>query len=114
MELELVRTPVRVPRPAYEVLEEELRDMVPRDGKGRGPLESVVPLRAGRVRDVLEERHDLNRGDPEADQHRHEREPESRDAHPRPGVTRLLERQIEREQAGDDERVVRELEVAEQ
>src|ERR1051325_1900921 len=46
---------------------EELRDMVPRDGERGRPFESVVALRPGRKRDVLEEWHDLNRRDAEAD-----------------------------------------------
>src|SRR5437660_1103037 len=33
VKLERVRAPVRIPRTAHEVLEEELRDMVPRDGE---------------------------------------------------------------------------------
>src|SRR5205085_3509940 len=102
MEFELVRAPVRVPRPAHEVLEEELRDMVPRDGERSRPLESVVALRPGRERDVLEERQDLNRRDPEADQHGREREAETQDALSSRAVTRLLDREVEREQSGDD------------
>ena len=74
----------------------------------------MVALGARGERDVLEERQDLNRGDAEADQHGRERQPESQHALPSPAVPRLLEREVEREQSGGDERVVRQLEMAEQ
>src|SRR6185437_4137260 len=113
MQLERVRAPICVPR-AHEVLEEELENVVPRDRERGGTLESVVALRARRERDVLEEWQDLYGGDPEADQHGREREPEPQHALASPAVTRLLEREVEREQSGGDERVVRELEVTQQ
>ena len=63
--------------------------------------------------DVFEERQDLDRGDPESDQDGDQRRPEPERPLPCPAVPSLLEREVQREQTSGDERVIRELEVAE-
>src|SRR5216117_1938660 len=113
MQLDRVRAPVRLAR-AYEALEEEFRYVVPRDCVRRRAFETRIALCTRGEGDVLEKRHDLDGRDPEPDEHRDERQAEPHHALPCFGVPGFFEREVEREQSGDDERVVGELKVPEQ
>src|SRR5207244_201349 len=104
MQLERVRAPIRLTR-TDEVLEEELEHVIPRDGERDRAGEAAVPLRPRRERNVFEERHDLDRGDAEAEEHRGEGEPEAAQAHsiPRARIIHVSEREVQGEQSYADQ-----------
>src|SRR5437879_13475875 len=87
--------------------------MAPRDRVGGRAGKAVVALCAGRERDVLDERQQLDRREAEAEQHRPERQREPCDPSRRVILT-LFQGQVQGEQPRGDQQVVGDLEVAEQ